>query len=60
MLTRLEFVNFDKNLLITLDVLDFRIALGAYFFHCTALPTDCGSMTCGISLLSDTQRTLAS
>jgi hypothetical protein len=41
-----------------MDVLQDRIALGAYLFYCTALPIDCGSMTWGISLLSDIQRTL--
>ena len=53
-----QFVNLTKAFEITLDVLNFRIALWAYLFHCTALPMDGGSMTWGISLLSDAQRTL--
>ena len=60
LLYKINLLIWQKSVEITLDVLYFRIALGAYLFHCTALPMDCGSMTWRIRLLSDTQRTLAS
>jgi hypothetical protein len=34
-----QFVNLTYE--ISLDVLYFKIALGASLFHCTALPMDC-------------------